>query len=36
MLREARKIIDDSGLAVYSAISFREAAEKVSSLLKAG
>ena len=33
---EARKIIDDSGLAVYSAISFREAAEKVSSLLKAG
>jgi len=31
---EARKIIDDSGLAVYSAISFREAAEKVSSLLK--
>jgi succinyl-CoA synthetase beta subunit len=33
---EARKIIDDSGLAVYSAISFSEAAEKVSLLLKAG
>ena len=33
---EARKIINDSGLAVYSAISFREAAEKVSLLLKAG
>ncbi len=33
---EARKIIDDSGLAVSSAISFREAAEMISSLLKAG
>ena len=33
---EAKKIIDDSGLAVSSAISFREAAELVSSLLKAG
>jgi succinyl-CoA synthetase beta subunit len=30
---EAKKIIDDSGLAVYSAISFREAAEKVNTLL---
>jgi succinyl-CoA synthetase beta subunit len=30
---EARKIIDDSGLQVCSATSFREAAEKVSSLL---
>jgi succinyl-CoA synthetase beta subunit len=31
---EAKKIIDESDLAVYSAISFREAAEKVNSLLK--
>lgn len=31
---EAKKIIDESGLAVYSAISFGEAAEKVNSLLK--
>lgn len=31
---EAREIIDNSGLAVYSAISFSEAAEKVTSLLK--
>jgi succinyl-CoA synthetase beta subunit len=31
---EARKIIDESGLAVMSATSLREAAEKVSSLLK--
>ncbi len=31
---EAKEIIDKSGLAVYSAISFREAAEKVSSVLK--
>ena len=30
---EAKKIIDDSGLAVYSAVSFREAAEKVGTLL---
>jgi len=30
---EAKKIIDDSGLAVYSAVSFREAAEKVNTLL---
>ncbi len=33
---EAKKIIDNSGLAVSSAISFREAAEMVTSLLKAG
>ena len=33
---EAKKIIDESGLSVYSAISFSEAAEKVSSVLKAG
>jgi len=33
---EARKIIDESGLSVFSAVSFREAAEKVSSVLKAG
>lgn len=32
---EAKKIIDESGLSVYSAVSFREAAEKVSSVLKA-
>lgn len=31
---EARDIIDNSGLAVYSAISFREAAELVSDVLK--
>ena len=31
---EGRKIIDDSGLEVYSAVSFSEAAEKVSSVLK--
>ncbi len=31
---EAKNIIDESGLAVYSAISFSEAAEKVNSLLK--
>lgn len=31
---EAREIIDNSGLAVYSAISFREAAELVSEVLK--
>ena len=31
---EGRKIIDDSGLQVYSAVSFSEAAEKVSSVLK--
>jgi succinyl-CoA synthetase beta subunit len=31
---EGRKIIDDSGLAVYSAVSFSEAAERVSSVLK--
>jgi len=31
---EAKKIIDESDLAVYSAISFREVAEKVNSLLK--
>jgi len=31
---EARKIIDESGLDVYSAVSFSEAAEKVSSVLK--
>jgi len=30
---EAKKIIDDSGLRVYSAISFREAAEKVREVL---
>ncbi len=30
---EAKKIIDESGLAVYSAGSFREAAEKVNTLL---
>jgi succinyl-CoA synthetase beta subunit len=33
---EAKKIIDESGLAVYSDISFSEAAEKVNSLLKTG
>lgn len=32
---EAKQIIDNSGLKVFSAISFREAAEKVSLLLKA-
>ncbi len=31
---EGRKIIDESGLAVYSAVSFSEAAEKVSLVLK--
>jgi len=31
---EGRKIIDESGLAVYSAVSFSEAAERVSSVLK--
>lgn len=31
---EAKKIIDDSGLEVYSAITFREAAQKVSTLLQ--
>ena len=31
---EGRKIINDSGLEVYSAVSFSEAAEKVSSVLK--
>ncbi|MDQ1332813.1 MAG: succinyl-CoA synthetase beta subunit [Bacteroidota bacterium] len=30
---EAKKIIDDSGLSVYSAISFGEAAEKVKEVL---
>jgi succinyl-CoA synthetase beta subunit len=30
---EAKKIINDSGLAVYSAISFSEAAEKVREVL---
>jgi succinyl-CoA synthetase beta subunit len=33
---EARTIIDESGLSVFSADSFRDAAEKVSSVLKAG
>ena len=33
---EAKKIIDNSGLAVYSAVSFREAADRVSDVLKAG
>ncbi len=32
---EAKKIIDESGLSVYSAISFREAAEKVREVLGA-
>lgn len=32
---EAKKIIDESGLAVYSAISFREAAQKVREVLGA-
>ena len=31
---KGRQIIDDSGLEVYSAVSFSEAAEKVSSVLK--
>ncbi|MGA1978464.1 MAG: ADP-forming succinate--CoA ligase subunit beta [Bacteroidales bacterium] len=30
---EARKIIDDSGLSVFSAVSFREAADKVKEVL---
>ena len=30
---EAKKIIDNSGLAVFSAISFREAAELVADIL---
>jgi succinyl-CoA synthetase beta subunit len=33
---EAKKIIDNSGLAVFSAVSFKEAAERVSSVLAAG
>ena len=33
---EAKKIIDNSGLAVFSAVSFKEASEKVSSVLEAG
>jgi succinyl-CoA synthetase beta subunit len=33
---EARKIIDNSGLAVFSAISFKEAAERVSEVLTQG
>ncbi len=32
---EAKKIIDESGLYVYSAVSFREAAEKVRAVLRA-
>ena len=32
---EAKKIIDNSGLAVYSAISFKEAADRVGEVLKA-
>jgi succinyl-CoA synthetase beta subunit len=31
--REAKDIIDNSGLAVYSAISFREASELVTKVL---
>lgn len=33
---EAKKIIDDSGLRVFSAVSFRDASDRVSSVLKAG
>jgi succinyl-CoA synthetase beta subunit len=33
---EAKKIIDNSGLAVFSAVSFKEAAERVSSVLAGG
>ena len=33
---EAKKIIDNSGLAVFSAVSFKEASERVSSVLAAG
>jgi succinyl-CoA synthetase beta subunit len=33
---EAKKIIDDSGLEVFSAVSFKDAADRVSSVLKAG
>jgi succinyl-CoA synthetase beta subunit len=33
---EAKKIIDDSGLKIFSAVSFKDAADRVSSVLKAG
>jgi succinyl-CoA synthetase beta subunit len=33
---EAKKIIDNSGLAVFSAVSFKEAAERVTEVLAAG
>jgi succinyl-CoA synthetase beta subunit len=33
---EAKKIIDNSGLSVFSAVSFKEASERVSSVMAAG